>query len=205
MVCRLVSAENIDPCNTGRQYAYGENIGWVNFEPDIVDPQAGATITDVNVTGFIWAENIGWINLNPNDDDPNTGINNDGTGKLSGWAWAENVGWISFSCTNTNSCNTVNYGVTIDDQGEFKGWAWAENIGWIHLKSSTEPLYGVRTSWVTTCEVGYDDLDKFVESWLMTGCDLPADLNHTSEVDFNDYALLAENWLDKCPPGWPLR
>lgn len=28
-------AENIDPYDDGSQYAYGENIGWVNFEPNL--------------------------------------------------------------------------------------------------------------------------------------------------------------------------
>ena len=28
-------AENIDPNEDGSQYAYGENVGWVNFEPSL--------------------------------------------------------------------------------------------------------------------------------------------------------------------------
>ena len=28
-------AENIDPNNDDSQYAYGENVGWVNFEPNL--------------------------------------------------------------------------------------------------------------------------------------------------------------------------
>ena len=28
-------AENIDPNEDGSQYAYGENIGWLNFEPNL--------------------------------------------------------------------------------------------------------------------------------------------------------------------------
>jgi len=28
-------AENIDPNKDGSQYAYGENVGWVNFEPSL--------------------------------------------------------------------------------------------------------------------------------------------------------------------------
>ena len=27
-------AENIDPLNNGSQYAYGENVGWFNAEPN---------------------------------------------------------------------------------------------------------------------------------------------------------------------------
>ena len=56
-------AGNLDPNKNGLQYAYGENIGWINFETNIAEPNVGATVTDSNFTGFIWAENIGWINF----------------------------------------------------------------------------------------------------------------------------------------------
>ena len=33
-------AENIDPYDEGSQYAYGENIGWINFDPQVpTDPE----------------------------------------------------------------------------------------------------------------------------------------------------------------------
>ncbi len=28
-------AENIDPYNDSSQYAYSENVGWLNFEPNL--------------------------------------------------------------------------------------------------------------------------------------------------------------------------
>jgi hypothetical protein len=94
-------AENIDPNEDGSQYAYGENVGWINFEPNVAGPNVGATVSDQNVTGFIWAENIGWINLDPNDGSKTSGITNDGTGILSGHAWGENVGWTASPSTAT--------------------------------------------------------------------------------------------------------
>lgn len=107
------------------QYAYGENVGWFNFKPTF---GPGVTITDTEVTGYAWAENIGWINLSPFYG----GVVNDGEGNLSGYAWGENMGWISFSCENTDSCNTVKYGVKVNPiTGDFNGKAWGENIGWI--------------------------------------------------------------------------
>ena len=40
-----VSAENIDPANDGSQYAWAENVGWINFSPSTagvdIDPQTG--------------------------------------------------------------------------------------------------------------------------------------------------------------------
>jgi hypothetical protein len=151
---KLALAENIDPCDDGSQYAYGENVGWVNFEPNVAGPNVGATVTDSNVTGFVWAENIGWINLDPNDADPNTGVTNDGTGELSGLAWGENVGWINFDPNVAGNPN--HYGVTIDANGDFDGWAWGENIGWIHFQSASPVTYKVQTSWTGSSPTCWD-------------------------------------------------
>jgi hypothetical protein len=126
-----VYAENIDPLNDGSQYAYGENIGWLNFEPSL---GPGVTVTTSQLTGYVWAENIGWINLSPTNYG---GVFNDGTGNLGGYAWGENVGWINFSPTYG--------GVTIDTDGNFNGWAWGENIGWIHFNSQSPVAYKVQT------------------------------------------------------------
>jgi hypothetical protein len=46
---------NIDPDDDGSQYAWGENVGWLNFEPA---EGPGVTITDTDVIGYVWAENI---------------------------------------------------------------------------------------------------------------------------------------------------
>jgi hypothetical protein len=138
-----VYAENIDPLNDGSQYAYGENIGWLNFEPSL---GPGITVTTSELTGYVWAENISWINLSPASFG---GVINTGNGHLAGYAWGENVGWISFSCENTGSCATVDYKVVLDAQGDFNGWAWGENIGWIHFKSLSPVAYKVQTDGAT--------------------------------------------------------
>ena len=127
-------AENIDPDNDDSQYAYGENVGYLNFEPG-GNGGSGAEVTNSAVTGYVWGENIGWINLSPVSYG---GVVNDGAGNLSGYAWGENVGWINFKPTGG--------GVTIGADGVFDGWAWGENIGWIHLKNLAIP-YKVKTSW----------------------------------------------------------
>jgi hypothetical protein len=123
-------AGNIDPDNDGSQYAWGENVGWLNFEPSQGE---GVTVTDSAVTGKAWGENIGWINLSPSTG----GVSNDGAGNLSGYAWGENVGWINFAPNNG--------GVQIDPAtGAFSGKAWGENIGWINFAPNGKPI---RTSW----------------------------------------------------------
>ncbi|MBW8042093.1 MAG: hypothetical protein FVQ85_19120 [Planctomycetes bacterium] len=196
----LTSAKNIDPDNDGSQYAYGENVGWLNFEPS---EGPGITVNDANLTGFVWAENIGWINLDPNDANPNTGIANDGTGLLTGLAWGENVGWINFDPNVPGDSNY--YGVTIDHDGNFNGWAWGENIGWIHFRSTTPVAYKVQTQWITTCEVDFDDLRRFVQDWLESGGEFPGDLDSNGSVNFLDYTVITDLWLQLCPAGWPLK
>ena len=191
----FVYAENIDPYDANSQYAYGENIGWLNFEPNISEPNVGAMVTSEKLTGFIWAENIGWINLDPNDTNPNTGIVNDGTGKLTGYAWGENVGWINFDPNVPNDSN--DYDVTIDIDGNFDGWAWGENIGWIN--------FGLTDYYIVACKVTFEDLGNFVDDWLQSGPALPGDLSDNNDVDFIDYGIFANYWLDYCPDGWLLK
>jgi hypothetical protein len=198
LCCRSLSAENIDPYEDDSQYACGENVGWLNFEPNRPEPNAGATVSEYNVTGFIWAENIGWINLAPNYADPNTGVHNDGTGRLSGLAWGENVGWINFDPNVPGDSN--DYGVRIDGDGDFNGWAWGENIGWINFNSAD--LYGYN---VQVCKVNFTDLGNFVDDWLATGVALPADLTGDNDVNFPDYSMFALFWLSYCPDEWPLK
>jgi hypothetical protein len=129
-----VFASNTDPDNDGSRYAWGENLGWLNFQSSFA---LGVTVDNSAMTGYVWGENIGWINLNP----ANGGVINDGAGILSGYAWGENVGWIDFAPTGG--------GVIIDpNTGIFSGYAWGENIGWI----SFDPTYcEVKTYW--RCEV----------------------------------------------------
>ena len=128
-------AENIDPDNTDMQYAYAENIGWTNWEPNA---GGGVHVYNDHIEGYIWGENIGWINVDPISFG---GVANDGNGVLSGYAWGENVGWINF--------NPTHGGVVIDQQGNIEGWAWGENIGWIHLQASVQ---------VTIAKTGIDQM-----------------------------------------------
>ena len=119
LVTESVLAENIDPDNDGSRYAWGENVGWINFKPS---QGLGVTVTSSALTGYAWGENIGWINLSPTGG----GVVNDGVGNLSGYTWGENVGWINFGPGSG--------GVKIDPlTGLFSGWAWGENIGWINF------------------------------------------------------------------------
>ena len=222
--CGNLAAENIDPCNDGSQYAYGENVGWLNFEPS---QGPGVTVSDTQLTGYVWAENVGWIKLDPCYG----GVTNDGAGSLSGYAWAENVGWISFSCENTASCGAVDYGITIDSAGDFDGWAWAENIGWIHFQSASPVAYKVQTGWApavppcwecltqchgdTDCDGDVDTVDwpifrdAFGYAYPDASYHPCADLDHDGDVDTADWPEFRDNFgfsaTADCTPGgtWP--
>lgn len=100
----VIRAENIDPDDIDAQYAWGENIGWLNAEPGGQgDP--GLTVTATTVTGFIWAENIGWISLSCSNTGSCATVDygvsiDDANGQFSGHAWSENIGWISFDAVS---------------------------------------------------------------------------------------------------------
>ncbi len=180
-------AENIDPQGTDMQFAWGENIGWANFQPDLGE---GVQVSSSGVAGFVWAENIGWINLSPSTYG---GVLNDGAGNLSGFAWGENVGWINFDPQVAG--DSSDYGVKIDLDGSFSGWAWGENIGWIN--------FGITDNYVVACKVGESHLATFVTQWLEQGS-TTANLDGAGLVDIADFSIFASYWLDFCPNNWPI-
>lgn len=149
-------AGNIDSVN---KYAWGENVGWINFG----STQGDVEVTDSELTGYAWGENVGWISLNCSNTSSCSSVDykvaNDGNGSLSGYAWGENVGWINF--------NPTYGGVNIGSAGTFTGYAWGENTGWIVFHCATTNScstvdYGLKTDWLPQtvrpqCDNGLDD------------------------------------------------
>jgi hypothetical protein len=119
------------------KWAWGTNVGWINFAPDT----GGVTVYSDRLEGDAWGENIGWIRFKGTaQDNTSYGVNNDGVGNLSGYAWGTNVGWINFA--------PANGGVWADPlTGDFSGYAWGENVGWIHLQNTSGAAYKVTTVW----------------------------------------------------------
>ena len=190
MLLTVTRAENIDPYNTGEQYSWSENAGWLNFEPAM---GPGVHVSSSIVQGFVWAENIGWVNLSPSTYG---GVLNDGNGNLSGFAGAENAGWINLDPDVPDDKQNL-YKVTVDSDGRFSGWAWGENVGWIHFDE-------IQTWSPRACVVGFVDLAKFVSYWLQPGS-VPANLDKEDPVNMNDLAIFAYYWHDYCPDGWQLK
>ncbi|HEX4825915.1 MAG TPA: hypothetical protein VFV19_16565 [Candidatus Polarisedimenticolaceae bacterium] len=144
-----IGGENIDPAGDGHQYAWAENVGWINAEPND-DGGNGVEVRDFTLLGWMWGENIGWISLACDNTQvcgvTQYGVANDGSGHLSGFAWSENAGWINFAPTTCLGDPTC--GVTIDPAtGYFSGRAWSENDGWITFSSGPPETWTARTSW----------------------------------------------------------
>ena len=182
LACTAFGFENIDPDDEDAQYAWAENVGWLNLEPS---QGPGVTVADLAVTGYIWAENIGWINLSPASYG---GVANDGSGNLSGYAWGENVGWINF--------NPTYGGVTIDPEGTIDGWAWGENIGWIRLQYSMNlsiektGVDDISLSWDSSPGANYsvrysDDPYSGSMTWNVLQSGIPSGGTSTTWVDVN--------------------
>jgi len=55
------------------------------------------------------------------------------------------------------------------------------------------------------CIVNFDDFAVFAENWLDAGPDLPADLDGNEQVNLDDLELFVYEWLYNCPYDWPLR
>ena len=116
------------------KYAWGENIGWLNFDCDNCD----VAITDTSLSGYAWSTQFGWVNLNP---DNSAGVENTSEGVLSGFAWSSNLGWINFT------------GVTINSSGEFVGYATIKsdssriNFNCANENSCSSADFKVKTDW----------------------------------------------------------
>jgi len=133
-VANLVSASQTEGTIDGTyKYAWGENIGWLNFACE----KCNVVVTDSSLSGYVWSSNYGWINLNPNT----SGVKNTAEGILSDFAWSSNLGWINFN------------GVTIDSNGNFIGYATIKsnnsiiNFNCANMNSCSSADFKVKTDW----------------------------------------------------------
>jgi hypothetical protein len=121
---------------TGNHYAYGANIGWLDWRGDT---NHGAVIGTNICSGYIYSANFGWINLGSgfpangsqyqNNSASDFGVNVDVSGNLSGYAYGANIGWIAFE--QTYGQPKVNLAT-----GNLSGSVWSANWGWISLSNA---------------------------------------------------------------------
>jgi hypothetical protein len=125
------SSTTIDSTN---KFAWGENIGWANWEGDVSN---GVVVGQAFCSGYIWCENVGWICMGDGSPDDgheysNTnatdfGVNVDASCTLRGFAWGENIGWVNFENTGSAAFDPFS--------GTLSGYAWGENVGWMSLSN----------------------------------------------------------------------
>jgi fibronectin type III domain protein len=126
------AASTIHPEN---RYAYGFNIGWMDWR---TDGASGAAIGLNVCSGYIYASNVGWIHLGngapangisyQNDTTSDFGVNHDGCGNLRGYAYAANIGWVRFEEKGAPRLDLAT--------GKLSGFIYGANAGWISLSNA---------------------------------------------------------------------
>jgi hypothetical protein len=129
------AATTIDSVN---RYAYGANIGWMDWSGGSGETANGVVIGAYVCSGYIYSANVGWINLGSgspangiqyqNNSATDFGVNLDGLGNLSGYAYGANIGWINFTNTGAPRINMIT--------GQLSGSVWSANCGWISLSNA---------------------------------------------------------------------
>lgn len=175
--------------DTAQRFAYGANIGWVNFRWDSGSPGEGATIGHFVCSGYIYGANVGWINLGnvspangiaySNTSAGDYGVNHDGQGNLSGFAYGANIAWIKFDPAISDPPR-INL-----KTGKLSGFVYSANCGWIDLGSN-----GTHFVQSNSIEPGTDsDHDKIADAWELeqaAAAGLSAILTHLGETTDSD-------------------
>ena len=131
----LASSRAATTIDTTNRYAYGGNLGWIDW---VADTNNGAVIGEYVCSGNLYSANVGWINFGSgtptngiyyqNLSATDFGVNQDGLGNLRGYAYGANIGWINFEPTGAPTVNLIN--------GQLSGYVWSANCGWISLSNA---------------------------------------------------------------------
>lgn len=135
----FAAASSTDGTIPSGSYAWGENLGWINFGCDTCDIH----VTESAVTGHAWSDDFGWINFSPSE----SGTTNNCSGELGGFAWSEQKGWMSMT------------GVTIDASGHFTGTAGTAGTDAGRISFDCDDYCNVTTDWRHSCDGESDDDD----------------------------------------------
>jgi hypothetical protein len=178
-------AEAVTTIDTANRYAYGANIGWLDWRGDTNN---GAIIGDYVCSGYIYSANVGWINLgngNPTNGiryqnlaANDFGVNQDGLGNLRGYAYGANIGWIVFEDTGAPNVDLFT--------GNLSGSVWSANCGWIPLSNA---VAYVQTDTITPGALAPDGLPI---GWLLanfgtTNVNANADLDGDGMSNLQEY------------------
>lgn len=130
-----VSARAGTTIDAANHFAYGANLGWLDWRGDISN---GIIIGEYVCSGHIYSANVGWINLGSgapingiqyqNLSANDFGVNLNSLGNLRGYAWGANIGWIAFENSGAPKVDLFT--------GKLSGSVWSANCGWISLSNS---------------------------------------------------------------------
>lgn len=179
--------------NAVNRFAYGANIGWINWRGDIAN---GAVIGEFICSGYIYSANVGWINLGSgtaangiryqNLAAGDFGVNHDGAGNLRGYAYGANIGWVKFEDLGAPKIDLKT--------GNMSGFAYGANVGWISL-SNAQAL--VQTD---SIRMGVDtDGDGLPDAWELTHAAGLGALNGTDDSDGDGRSNAEEYMADTDP------
>jgi hypothetical protein len=168
------AATTIDTVN---RYAYGANIGWIDWRGDDTN---GAVIGEYVCSGYLYSANVGWIHLGngsptngiqySNNAANNFGVNHDGSGNLRGYAYGANIGWINFDAAGAPKVDLTT--------GRLSGSIYSANCGWISLSNS---VAHVQTGSIAP---GADsDRDGIADAWELIHTNTLGAFTATSDLD----------------------
>lgn len=174
------------------RFAFGANVGWINFRPDQPASPNGIVFGEYFLSGFAFGANFGWIDFG--DGTPTNGIryqnigasdfgvNHDGAGNLSGFAFGANVGWINFGWAAPTDVNRPRVNLST---GACSGFAYSANLGWINL--------GTGSLTTLSMTIADTDGDGIADAWereffgglgIATGT---SDFDHDGSSDLSEY------------------
>ena len=185
LISSLVSSWAATTIDAVNKYAYGANLGWMEWRGDTAN---GAVTGQYVCSGYIYAANVGWINLGSgaatngiyyqNLSANDFGVNQDGLGNLRGYAYGANIGWINFENTGAPKINMIT--------GQLSGSVWSANCGWIYLSNA---VAYVQTD---TILPGALDMNGLPIAWELTyfghtGVDPNADPDGDGMSNYHEY------------------
>jgi hypothetical protein len=128
-----LAASSINALN---KFAYGANVGWMDFRGDT---NQGVIIGEFVCSGYLFAADVGWIHLGgnapangiqyQNNSATDYGVNHDGLGNLRGFAYGANIGWIQFEANGAPRVDLKT--------GKLNGSIFSANCGWFSLSNAS--------------------------------------------------------------------